>query len=101
MARFDVHPMPGRGRTGYLLDVQADLLEDLSTRVVVPLLPPDIAPKPARDLNPSFDIKGQPHLMLTQFIAAVPKRDLVKARLSLRDRSDDIARAIDLLLIGF
>jgi toxin CcdB len=101
MARFDVYSMPGRGRAGYLLDVQADLLQDLSTRVVVPLLPPDTAPKQARDLNPSFDINGQPHLMLTQFIAAVPKRELLKPRLSLRERSDEIARALDLLLIGF
>ena len=101
MARYDVYPMPGKGQTGYLLDVQADLLQDLSTRVVVPLLPPDAAPKPARDLNPAFDINGQPHLMLTQFIAAVPAKDLRKPRLSLSARSDDIARALDLLLIGF
>lgn len=101
MARFDVYPMPGPDRAGYLLDVQANLLQDLATRVVVPLLPADIAPKPARDLNPAFDIDGQPHLLLTQFIAAVPKKELKKPRLSLSAKSDEIARALDLLLIGF
>ncbi|TJV52731.1 MAG: plasmid maintenance protein CcdB, partial [Mesorhizobium sp.] len=29
---------------GYLLDVQADLLEGLSTRIVIPLMPPNMAP---------------------------------------------------------
>jgi len=39
--------------------------------------------------------------MLTQFIAAVPKHDLGKLQLSLSNRADDIARALDVLLIGF
>lgn len=38
MPRHDVHPMPGRAE-GYILDVQADLLSHLGTRIVVPLLP--------------------------------------------------------------
>ena len=65
MGRFDVYPTPGRGGLGYVLDVQADLLTSLRTRVVVHLLPPDAAPKPARSLNPAFLINGETHLMLT------------------------------------
>ena len=60
MGRFDVYPTPGRGGLGYVLDVQADLLKSLRTRVVVPLLPPDAAPKPARSLNPAFLINARP-----------------------------------------
>lgn len=101
MGRYDVYAAPGQGRTGYVLDVQADLLQDLGTRVVVPLFPPDLAPKPARGLNPAFDINGQPHLMLTQFIATVPAKELRKPVLSLDARSDDIMRTLDMLLIGF
>jgi toxin CcdB len=37
MPRLDVHAMPAGRKAGYLLDVQADLLSGLSTRVVVPL----------------------------------------------------------------
>lgn len=37
MARFDVYASPDSA--GYLLDVQADLLESLNTRIVVPLMP--------------------------------------------------------------
>ena len=44
---------------------------------------------------------GGPHLMLTQFIAAVPAKELRKPLLSLDARSDDIMRALDMLLIKF
>lgn len=56
MARFGVYRHP-EGK-GYLLDIQADLLRHLNTRVVVPLLPLDIAPKPAKTLNPVFENPG-------------------------------------------
>ena len=100
MGRFDVYATPGQGGTGYVLDIQADLMQDLTTRVVVPLLPTEAAPKPARGLNPTFDVNGQPHRMLTQFIAAVPAHRLREPLLSLEARSDDIMRALDLLLTG-
>ncbi len=101
MARFDVYPSPAKGGVGYVLDVQADLLRDLDTRVVVPLLPPEQAPKPASGLNPAFEIDGQTHLMLTQFLAAIPARALKASVLSLEARHDDITRALDCLLVGF
>ena len=49
MARFDLYHNPDGG---YLLDVQTDLLNHLNTRMVVPLLPMQTAPKPAATLNP-------------------------------------------------
>lgn len=51
MARYDVYPNPDGG---YILDVQADLLDDLTTRVVVPLMMATLAPSPAKRLNPIF-----------------------------------------------
>ena len=101
MGRFDVYPTPTKGGTGYVLDVQADLLGELGTRVVVPLLPPEVAPTPARDLNPVFAIRGQPHVMLTQFLAAVPAKELRRRVSSLDADQDDIMRALDVLLVGF
>ncbi|WP_196795971.1 CcdB family protein, partial [Komagataeibacter europaeus] len=52
MARFDVYRLTGRGEARFVLDVQADLLDAIGTRVVVPLLPQGTAPKPAKRLNP-------------------------------------------------
>ena len=42
MARFDVYASPDG--SGCLLDVQADLLDSLNTRVVVPLMPGQFRP---------------------------------------------------------
>jgi toxin CcdB len=47
MARLDVHARRDN-RAGYLLDVQADLLSGLNTRLVVPLLPRADARHPQR-----------------------------------------------------
>ena len=99
MARFSVYEnVDGEG---YLLDVQADLLSHLNTRVVVPLLPLDSAPIPAKTLNPVFDIEGTQYSMVTQFMAAVPVRILKTAVLSLESRRDDVTAALDLLFQGF
>jgi toxin CcdB len=100
MARLDVHRMPGKGQ-GYILDVQADLLSHLSTRVVVPLLPEGSAPKPISELNPIFEILGARHILVTQAIASLSRRELKRAVASLTAHHDRVTRALDVLLIGF
>lgn len=59
--------------SSYLLDVQANLLSHLNTRMVVPLLPKADAPTPAQALKPTFDIDGAACVMVTQFMATVPQ----------------------------
>lgn len=76
MAKFDVHAR--HGGPGYLLDCQADLLCDLNTRFVVPLLPAEEAPRPAGRLNPVFEVRGQRVIMVTQFASAVLARENVR-----------------------
>lgn len=99
MTRFRVYPSPDGN--GYLIDVQADSLSRFNTRMVIPLLPLDIAPKPAKTLNPMFDINGGTYSMVTQYMAAMPVRMLKDAIFSVEDRRDEIVAAIDLLLEGF
>ena len=96
MARFDAWPEGD----GWLLEVQADLLRDLNTRIVVPLLPPDRAPRPAARLNPVLVVQGAPQVMVTQFLSAVPAGLLKGAPVSLLPDSDAITNALDLLLTG-
>ena len=98
MARFDVFRNPAGG--GFLLDVQADALDALNSRVVVPLLPVRDAPKPAGRLNPVFDVEGQRVVMVTQFIAAIAVFHLGSHVLSLTDEGVAITNALDLLLTG-
>jgi len=101
MPRFDIYPMPGEGGRGYILDVQADLLTQLVTRVVVPLLPlDDFNRLTIRDLNPILEINGVRHIMVTQAIATVPLKDLQSAIMSLADKHILLTRALDILLTG-
>jgi toxin CcdB len=98
MARFDVYRRRVDG--GYLLDCQADLLSDLTTRFVVPLLPPHAAPKPAARLNPILSVGGEPYVMVTQFAAAVMKSELGQSVDNRRDDAEQIVGALDLLITG-
>ena len=97
MARFDLF----EHRDGFLLDVQADTLDELNTRVVVPLRVPGKAPLPGRRLNPEFDIDGQRYVMVTQFIAAVPDTELRKPKGNIAPHRDRITAALDMLFQGF
>ena len=97
MARYDVY----RGLpAGYMLDCQADLFRNLDTRFVVPLLPEGEAPIAAKRLNPSFDIKGRQHVMMTQYAGAVEVRELGEKVTSLSSFDYEIDNALDLLISG-
>jgi toxin CcdB len=99
VARFDLHR--ARGAQGYLLNVQHDLHDRLSTRVVVPVLPQDDGPLPSSGLNPRIEIGGVPHHLFPQYMAAVPKRDLGRVVGNLEAERDAITKALDVLLMGF
>lgn len=98
MARYDVYASPDSA--GYLLDVQADLLESLNTRVVVPLMPVSAAPVPAKRLNPVFDIQSERYVMVTQFLSAVQASILKAPVTSLAQHDTEITGALDMVLTG-
>lgn len=99
MAKYDVHEY--RSGDGYLLDVQADLLDHLNTRVVVPLLPQLQAPQPAARLNPVFEIDGASLVMATQFLAAIPRGELGPIVANLEPEFANITSALDMVFQGF
>jgi len=99
MAQFDLYSGVGRTK-GYVVDVQADLLERLATRVVVPLLPRGEA-EVAATLTPLVEIGGAEFVLLTQELAAIPKRELRHRVGSLAAYQDQIRRALDILFFGF
>lgn len=98
LAQFDVYRLNSSGTL--VIDCQSDLLEQLNTRLVVPLLPRDAAPMPARRLNPVFMIGGEDHVMVTQFAAAVERRELADVVFTLRDLSFEVIGALDVLISG-
>jgi toxin CcdB len=99
MAKYDVYRL--REGRGFLLDCQADVLGDLNTRFVVPLLPENEAPKPATRLNPIFNVTGRRVVMVTQFAAAIAVRELGDPLGALIGDQDAIGNALDMLIIGF
>jgi toxin CcdB len=99
MARFDVYASPDGA--GYVVDIQADLLDMLQTRIVVPLLAIADAPLQAKRLNPVFDIDGAPHVLVTQYMAAVPRSVLRAVVADLGDEAAQITDAVDFLMQGF
>lgn len=103
MAQFDVYLNPNadtRKDIPYLLDVQADLLDALSTRVVAPLVLAEDMGLAAKHLNPRFKVKGVAVIMSTAELAGVSNRSLGDKVASLRNKRDEIISALDLLFTG-
>jgi toxin CcdB len=104
MARFDVHenPNPATATAApFLLDVQSDLLEDLATRVVVPLFHSETMGKAASFLNPAFIINSIPVVMSTAEQAAIPVSALGAKVDTLSAHREEIIGALNFLLTGF
>lgn len=104
MAQYDVYKNPNEETNQtipYLLDIQADLLDNLATRVVVPLLTASAIGKPAKYLNPQFEIRHETIFMSTAELAGVPVRVLGERVGSLKDQRQAIIAALDFLFTGF
>lgn len=88
------------GEIPFLLDIQANLLADLQTRVVVPLIRAGAFGRRATRLHPLFAIDGQDVVMATHLVAAVRKQTLGAAVASLQAERDIVLNAIDVLWSG-
>ncbi len=98
MAQLDVF----RTANGeYLLDFQADLLDNFNTRFVIPLASPKNGPKTAQRLNPIFNIEGEDMALYTQFALTVPLAELTDHVTSLADQRHLVVDAIDMLISGY
>lgn len=104
MAQFDLHANPAatsQHRIQFLLEVQSDLLDRLSTTVVVPLYDPGaVNVPPIRHLMPVFEVNGQSVVMVTPELAGVSRKSLPAAIGDLRGRGDAIMAALNMLLTG-
>lgn len=96
MAQFDLYRLDGN----LVMDVQADLLDRLNTRIVAPLLPETEAPRPAGRLNPVFVVEETRYVLLPQFMAAVPEAELSNKAGSLAVERDRIKAAVDMVFDG-
>ncbi len=104
MARFDVYvnSNPASRKTmPYLLDIQADLLDNLATRVVVPLVQAAAIGRAAKFLNPQFTVNNEQLVMSTAELAGVPVAILGEKVDNLKEWREEIIAALDFLFSGF
>ncbi|MBP2548369.1 toxin CcdB [Neorhizobium galegae] len=99
MARFSVYRSTEEAIL--ILDLQADVLDALRTRVVVPLYPVEMMSWSIGRMNPRFDIEGIRYTMATQRIAAINIALFGPFVADLSARADDITAATDFLFQGF
>jgi len=88
------------GYAPYLLDVQADMLNSLETRVMVPLVRAQEFGRRAGRLHPVFTICGEEFVMATHLLAAIRFIGLGRAVESLTSHRTEIIGALDVLLVG-
>lgn len=104
MPQFTVHRnqhAPTKARFPLLLDVQADLLENLATRVVIPLAPQSLSMGQKMDrLTPLVQVHGKRYLVVTPQLSAIAKKELGPAVADLTGDRIDLSNALDLLLTG-
>lgn len=104
MPQFDVYENPNtetNQEIPYLLDVQADLLDTLATRVVVPLITASATGKAIRHLNPEFRVNETEVVMSTAELAGISIQTMGKKVGTLKDNRQEIIGALDFLFTGF
>jgi toxin CcdB len=101
MAQFDVYKNPNKAtnlQVPYLLDIQHDILQNINTRVVVPLI---LNIESIKNLNPEFKINNQIYMMSTAEMATIPTTLLGDKVANLESQRSEILNAIDFLISGF
>ncbi len=101
MAQFDVYENINKATSKeipYLLDIQHNVLSDISTRVVIPLA---INKKFQHIISPKFNINQTTVIMLTTHITSMHLSQLETKICSFEDKRAEIINAIDFLVTGF
>jgi toxin CcdB len=105
LAQFTVYRnKSARSKAVYplLVNVQSDLLEDLQTRVVIPLSKAAaLAKRPVSQLTPLIEFEGTQYVLVTPQLAGIAQTELGPVTGSLAQSRDTIFAAMDFLLLGF
>ena len=105
MARHDVYRNTDPATSEafpFLVDVQADLFDDLKTRTVIPLSKAGELPRyPMAYLTPVVTFAGETYVLLTPQLAGIARVELGPPAGSLADQERVISTAIDFLVRGY
>jgi toxin CcdB len=101
--QFDVVANPDRDDAGhrpYLIVLQSDLVSNLRSTVVAPLIARNQM-LDARQLNPVVGVDGQEYWVAIYELFAIERRLLGKTVMSAAEQRDENIAAIDFLFRGF
>ena len=102
MKRFDVFTLK-RNKSILALNIQADLFDDLSTTIILPLYPtPKYKNEFVKRLRPFVMINDQEYILGTTNMASISKSNLDKYVTNLENKyRDTIVDSLDFLFQGF
>ncbi|MDW0358384.1 CcdB family protein [Halomonas venusta] len=104
MAQFDVYPNPSKASKAhypYLVDIQSSLLNELTTRIVIPLGKRSaLGGEAMQGLTPEISFADQELLLLTPQISAISEKHLKNPVGSLSHFRDQIVGALDMAITG-
>lgn len=104
MAQFDVFEN-ANSRTAeqfpYLLEVQSNLFEDASRAIYIPLVSEHTLKKPDDVLNTVLTIAGKKVRLFPLDISSAPRSTMGKLVGHVRDDSDSVVAAMDLLFARY
>ena len=104
MAQYDVYANPSASAASgipYVVVVQSDLLDALSTRLTVPLAAQEGSTKVPTALCPVITVKGQRLHALAHFAAPLPAKTLRRPVANVTTQASVLVSAIDAVLSGF
>jgi toxin CcdB len=101
MSQFDVFRNSRSAKYPLVLDVQADVHANLTSRLVVPLVPRGRAPaQPLTRLTPMLSVRGEEYVLMVPLLASVPRASLGDLVASLAAQRATLIAALDLLITG-
>lgn len=104
MAQFDVYPNPSKHTKAaypYILDIQHSLIDELDTRIVVPLGDAKLLKQQSlKGLTPIVTFKGFELILLIPQISTMQAKQLSKPVGTLLHLRDEIIAALDLAIFG-
>ncbi len=103
MAQFDLRRNIGEGAVRYpfLLELQSDFLDQLTSRLVAAVTPASLHGKALNRLEIASTIEDELHFVLFTEIAGVSQSSLGEEVASLKAQRDEFTAALDFLIHGF
>jgi len=104
VAQFDVYVNPSkqtRNAYPFILDIQNELIENIATRIVVPLgKAKEFSNEEMKGLTPRIEFEGTDLLIMIPQIASMPARALKEPIGTLLHLRDEIISALDFAITG-